>query len=166
MALTLKEKELVAVGSSVAAGCRPCTNYHVREVRKADASDPEIRRAIEIAVSVRREATEAMEAHGLRHLGARNDLHDSGGSGPATRIDKLVSIGAAFGVNCTSSLERYLKAGQLTGIAEEEIREVVTLGAFIKKMAASHVEKLVGVEEAPDAAAAQGNPPAEGCSCG
>jgi AhpD family alkylhydroperoxidase len=28
--LTEKEQELVAVGASIAAGCRPCTAYHVR----------------------------------------------------------------------------------------------------------------------------------------
>ena len=65
MALTLKEKELVAVGSSVAAGCKPCTRYHLREARKAEASDAEIHRAVADAASVRSNATEIMEGHGL-----------------------------------------------------------------------------------------------------
>ncbi len=156
MALTLKEKELAAVGISVAAGCRPCTNYHVREVRKAEATDQEIRRAIENAVRIRKNPTEAMEGHGLRHLGVSKDGGDSGRSVGATRIEELVSIGAAFAVNCTSNLEKHLKAAQTVGITEEEVREVVTLSAFIKKMAASHVEKLVGVTESAEATPAAG----------
>lgn len=152
MALTPKEKELAAVGISVAAGCRPCTNYHVREVRKAEATDQEIRQAIENAVRIRKDATDAMEGQGLRHLGVSKDRGDSRSSGGTTRIEELVSIGAAFAVNCTSNLERHLKAGQAVGITEAEIREVVTLSAFIKKMAASHVEKLAGVTEPAEAA--------------
>ncbi len=70
MALKLTEKELVAVGTSVAAGCKPCTNYHLREVRKTEASDAEIRQAIAQAAQVRRDATEIMEGHGLEQLRA------------------------------------------------------------------------------------------------
>lgn len=154
MALTLEERELVAVASSVAAGCRPCTSYHIREVRKTEVTDEEIRKAIERAARVRRSATEAMEGHGLRHLGLRNDGGQSHHAGETTRIDELISIGAAFAVNCTSNLERHLQAGQAVGISEAEVREVVKLSAFIKTMAASHVEKLVGVTQAVEAAPA------------
>ena len=43
MTITPKEKELAAVGISVAAACKPCTDYHVGVARKARASDQEIR---------------------------------------------------------------------------------------------------------------------------
>jgi AhpD family alkylhydroperoxidase len=45
MPITKKEKELAAVGISIAAGCKPCTDYHMKAVREAGASDDEIRRA-------------------------------------------------------------------------------------------------------------------------
>ena len=38
MAITVKEKELVAVGISVASGCKPCTNFHVKSAREVGAS--------------------------------------------------------------------------------------------------------------------------------
>ena len=37
MTMTSKEKELVAIGISVAAGCKPCTDHHVAVARKARA---------------------------------------------------------------------------------------------------------------------------------
>ena len=37
MTMTPKEKELVAIGISVAAGCKPCTDHHVAVARKARA---------------------------------------------------------------------------------------------------------------------------------
>jgi len=37
-ALTQKEKELGAVGASIAAGCQPCTAYHLRAARDTGAA--------------------------------------------------------------------------------------------------------------------------------
>jgi AhpD family alkylhydroperoxidase len=163
MALTLMEKELVAVGTSVAAGCKPCTDYHLREVRKTEASDAEIRQAIEQAARVRRDATEIMEGHGLEQIRASGEA--GGGSAEETsRIEELVSVGAAFAVNCTSGLEKHLKTCRRVGIAEEEIQEVVGMAAFIKRMAASHVEKLVDMAQAGKKAEAQ-PASASGCCC-
>ena len=133
MALTLTEKELVAVGTSVAAGCKPCTDYHLQEVRKTEASDAEIRQAIAQAAQVRRDATEIMEGHGLEQLGASGEVGGRSSAEETTRIEELVSVGAAFAVNCTSGLEKHLKAGRQVGIAEEEIQEVVGLAAFIRE---------------------------------
>lgn len=165
MALTLEEKELVAVGVSVAAGCKPCTSYHMQQVRKTEASDAEIRQAIAQAARVRRDATQIMQAHALERLGSPGEVGSSRSEDRTSRIQELVSVGAAFAANCTSGLEEHLKAGQKVGIAEEEIREVVGLATFIKKMAASHVEKLVGVPEAGETAQEKRDA-APGCGCG
>ncbi len=51
--LSHKEKELVAVGASVAAGCIPCTRYHIEEVRATGATTDEITHAIEAALCVK-----------------------------------------------------------------------------------------------------------------
>ncbi len=147
MALTLKERELVAVGSSVAAGCEPCTHYHLREVRKAEASESEIHRAVADALRVRRNATEIMEGHGLGRREAAREAARRSSSAKTSRIEQLVSVGAAFAVNCTASLKAHLEASRRLGIAEDELREVARLAAFIKKMAASHVEKLIDATE-------------------
>ncbi len=45
MSITPKEKELVAVAISVAAGCKPCTDHHVAVARKARATDAAIGQA-------------------------------------------------------------------------------------------------------------------------
>ncbi len=108
MALTKKERELAAVGISVASGCKPCTNYHVKAVREAGASDDEIEQAVSDALGVRVAATRVMRSHALVRLG-----HEDQGNKPATftdtnRVQELVSMGAAFGVNCVSGLREHL----------------------------------------------------------
>ncbi len=148
MVLRLKERELAAVGISVATGCKPCTDYHVKAARKARASDDEIGRAVAAALSVRTSATAIMEAHALAHLGEAG--HGDGTGGETDRAKELVSVGAAFGVNCASSLEKHLAAARAIGISDEDIADIVKLAVFIKGMAASHVNRMAGVEEAKD----------------
>ncbi|NQU56400.1 MAG: carboxymuconolactone decarboxylase family protein [Rhodospirillales bacterium] len=146
MTLRLKERELVAVGASVAAGCKPCTDYHFKAARKAKLSDDEIRQAINNAMSVRQSALEIMKDYGLQYLGEGVDVPADNG-GESTRIRELVAVAAAFAVNCTSNLERHLGAAKTLGITDDEIDEVIKLARFIKGKAASHVEKIVTPEE-------------------
>jgi AhpD family alkylhydroperoxidase len=69
MALTPKERELAAVGISVAAGCKPCTDHHVEVARKARASDQEIKEAVVVALAVRKSTAEMMAGYALTRLG-------------------------------------------------------------------------------------------------
>jgi len=143
MSITVLEKQLIAVGISVAAGCKPCTDYHLKAVRKAGASDSEIEHAAADAVAVRECATRIMEDHALAQLGATRGSDDA--AIPGERMQMLVSIGAAFGVNCTASLEQYLAAAESLGISQEDVAEIVKLAVLVKNQAASHVERLVGL---------------------
>ncbi len=145
MAISAKEKELTAVGISVATGCKPCTDYHVKAVRKAGAADDEIRQAVANALAVRRAATAIMERHARAHLGEVGPETGSKPTEQTHRIKTLVSIGAAFGVNCVASLEQHL--AEAVGISQEDMAKIVKLAAFIKKRATSHVERLVGMAE-------------------
>jgi AhpD family alkylhydroperoxidase len=152
MTLRLKEKELVAVGVSVAAGCKPCTDYHVKAARKAKATDDDIRQAIADATEVCGYAQAIMTAHGLAHLGIAGEPVETGTSPETTRTTELVAIGAAFAVNCTASLERHLTGAGRFAITAEDVDSIVKLARFIKGKAASHVDKLVGLDETDEEA--------------
>ncbi|MFQ6022633.1 MAG: carboxymuconolactone decarboxylase family protein [Acidiferrobacterales bacterium] len=147
MPITVKQKELTAVGISVAAGCKPCTNYHLKAVRKAGASDEEIKQAVADAVAVRERATQIMQAHALTRLGEAEQDSDPTPTEETNRMQVLVSIGAAFGVNCVTTLEKYLAAAETVGLSQDDIAEIVKLAAFIKDKAISHVERRVGLME-------------------
>lgn len=142
MSLTFKEKELVFVGASVAAGCKPCTNFHFKKVKEAGASDGEIKKAIADAACVRNNSKEVMEAHSLKHLGIQKKVDDCGCAGNPDRVKELVSVGAAFAVNCTTNLEKHLSEARKAGVNDDEIKEVFKATLFIKGQAASHVDKI------------------------
>ena len=139
MAITKKEKELAAVGISIAAGCKPCTDFHMKAVREAGASDDEIRRAIEDAVALRNAATSIMRNYGRSHLGDTD--HEDAAATPRDRVAELVRLGAAFAVNCVSSLENYSRHAELAGVTRAEILEIAKLAKFIKERGASHVDR-------------------------
>ena len=146
MALRLKERELVAVGASLAAGCKPCADYHVKAAREAKLGDAEIRQAMKVALEVRQNALEVMKTYGLQHLGEALDTPDDS-IGESSRTYELVAVAAAVAANCTTNLERHLSAAKNLGIRGDEIGDVAKLATFIRGKAASHVEKLVVVEE-------------------
>lgn len=147
MSISTKEKELAAVGISVATGCRPCTDYHMKAVRNAGAFNDEIGQAVADALAVRRAASAIMARHARTHLGKGWPETQHKPTEPANRIKTLVSIGAAFGVNCVASLEQHLVEAEAVGISQDEIAAIVKLAAFIKRRAASHVERLVSPAE-------------------
>ena len=142
-----KDKELVAIGISVAAGCKPCTDHHVSVARKARATDDEIRSAIGNALEIRRRAADIMEFHALAHLGEKRETRGLDSVGQGRRVEALTALGAAYAVNCVTSLERQLAAAEQSGISREDISEIVKLAVFIKRKAASHVGRLVGMSE-------------------
>ncbi len=47
------ERELVAIGASVASNCIPCVTYHVAKAKKLGLSDELVSEAIEFADKVR-----------------------------------------------------------------------------------------------------------------
>ena len=146
MSLTLKEKELVYLGASVASGCKPCTSFHYEKALQTGASEVEIKTAISDALSVRDGANKIMENHALKLIGINTKHNDGEGNSTAGRISLLVSIAAAFAVNCTSSLEKNIDAGRASGISDTEIYSVLMrAGVRVKGEAASHVDRMADV---------------------
>ena len=162
MSITYKEKELAAVGISVAAGCVPCTNYHIKEVGNAGATDDEIRKAIADAKCVGESALKIMVANGLKQLGEAVGDTDCG-CADTNRIKEIVSVGVAYAVNCTTNLEKHLEAAKNEGITDEELKEVVKLASMIKNKAASHVEKIVRPDADNENAGESGEEAASSC---
>jgi AhpD family alkylhydroperoxidase len=150
MSITVMEKELIAVGISVAAGCKPCTDYHLKAARRSGALDDEIEQAIADAMAVREDATRIMEDYALGQLDEPVTDNDPARGEDTEETDRMitaVSLGAAFAVNCTSSLQRYLAAAESVDIPPEDIEKIVKLAVFIKGRAVSYVERLAGLAE-------------------
>ena len=150
MSLTVKEKELVNIGASVATGCKPCTDYHFKKVRQAGATDEEIKDAITYAMLVRDSAKEVMENYGLQQMESALEKDDDGRIVETTRIKELVSVAAAYAVNCTTNLKRHMEAARVVGITEGEIEAVLHAASFIQGEAAYYVDQIFKLKRKSD----------------
>jgi len=151
MAIASKDKELAAVGISIAAGCKPCTDFHIKAARKTKASHEEIRRAIDDGVALRHAAAELMEAYGLSQLRAGHEDGEAGKVNSGERARILTLIGAAIAVSCVASLQFYLREARRIGVRDDDIQTITELAHLIKQKAASHVDHLLTSSETPAA---------------
>lgn len=147
MVIRLKERELIAVGISVAAGCRPCTDYHLKAVREAGGSEEEIKATIATAISVRISAANLMVDYAQSRLADEEPGDELGLNVEISRVQVLASLGAAFAVNCVPSATKFLAAAKAADISEVDIAEITQLAKFIRGKAISHVDRLVGQKE-------------------
>jgi AhpD family alkylhydroperoxidase len=54
-------RELIAIGASVSANCRPCVKYHLAKAREMKIEDSDIKQAIEVGQMVRKGAAGQMD---------------------------------------------------------------------------------------------------------
>ena len=139
--LTQKEKELVAIGASIAAGCQPCTTHLFEAVRQAGATETEIRQAVDAALDVCHSATKIMAGLAEMHLGTGRAVEEPGSSSKPL-IGELVSVGAALAVNCVTNLETHLQAARKGGATERQIQTALGVARAIKKVAEQNAEAI------------------------
>jgi len=165
--LTDEQREFVAIGAAIGAGCQPCTQYHVRAALKAGLTPEEIRRAIDEAQAVRQEGGVAVANVGRRHLGLGEE--EAQGGLPCDRPQALAYIGSATGCNAGGLLARYLEAARGLGFSGEELAEAVQVAQAVKEKGAmgffaKDVERALG-KLAPAASAAGGSASCCGPGC-
>lgn len=145
MVLDEKDLEIVAISISMAAGCIPCTKYHINKSKNLNATADEVDRAVAIGAYVSRVAAGEMENifnHGpaVNVAMATRTVLD--------RIPLLCTIGAAVACNCVGLTKVALEAGRSGVLNDTEIMEVVGLAGRIREKAASHIEPLVALLDA------------------
>jgi len=143
VSLSTAERELIALGISVAVGCKPCTVHHLREARETGVTDEEMNDAVAVALSVRNHAAELMERYFLARLGQRRRADRGTGPppDPQSRLAVLVSVCVAHAVNCTTTLRRHSAMAVAAGIPGADLDTVLRLARHIKGRGAYHVEK-------------------------
>ena len=147
-ALTDVQRESVALGASVGAGCQPCTQYHVRAALKAGLSREEILRSLDEAEAVRRQGGVAVANVGRTMLGLGQEEAQVDAQ-PSDGRQALVYIGAAAGCNSGGLLARYLEGAGGLGLSAEELAEAVQVAQTVKEKGAmgffaKDVERALG----------------------
>jgi AhpD family alkylhydroperoxidase len=149
-AMETREKELIAVAVSVAAGCEPCTEYHVKAAREAGAEEAELARMIETALSVRERATRRMAAVAWGEVGIAAETISCGCAAPRQRIEALAAAASALAANCGSGVRGFLAEAAKAGASERDGEVALGIARRIKKVAAEKSEDAVSGKQAAD----------------
>ncbi len=145
--LNQKEQSLIAIGASVAAGCQPCTAYHVKAARAAGACDRSIALAADTALTGRTSATIGMSEWAARCQGAKPEI-DAEFRAQKVLIAELTSIATAVAVNSVPDLQKHLDAARDAGARVEQIRVAIEIARKIKRVAEEKVGAITdGIEK-------------------
>ena len=161
MAITPQERELVIIGIAVASGCKSSLRESATVARQLHVSDKDIDDTIAAAIRIRQAATHSMEKFVSAGFTEAAESKPQPGGDNDQRIEALVSVGAAFAVNCVANLREQLANAKAAAIPDEDLHAVASLSAFMKVNAASHVERLMnpeGVDDETDTLADYGTP--------
>ena len=154
-----KERELIALSASVAAGCRPCTERHVAGAQSAGACVRGVALAVETALAVRQSATRAMDQWAGQCQGTRPEVDEAFRAEKRLMVE-LESVAAAAAVNSGPDLEAHVQAASGSGATPEQLRAAIAIGGAAKRAAEHELGEAGGkcCEPAPAAATT-------GCGC-
>jgi AhpD family alkylhydroperoxidase len=95
--LTIRERELVALGAALASNCAPCIEHHIPEARKAGLSDTQISEAIQLADKVRQVPARKVLNVALCMLPETSSAGQTGDGGCAATVSRAGASRACCG---------------------------------------------------------------------
>ena len=161
--LSSRQKELVAVGASIGAGCHPCVDHHLQAGAQVGLNGEQLLVAVAGAERIAAEATVFVADHAREQLG-------QAATPPATLTsldDALAAFGAALGANDAAAIDLQMRAALDLGVARSQLREAIETTRNVQENAARiHVrgaERLLDSLAVPASASEVESDP--GCGC-
>jgi AhpD family alkylhydroperoxidase len=140
--LSDKEIEIVNLSISIAAGCQPCTKYHIKKCKKTEISNDEIHDVIKKTQHIYNNAIEIMTTKAFAELNNKNYSINKSTIDNTNRIDTCIGIAVSYTVNNTTLFKDYLSLADNLGITKKEILEIIEITKFIYAKAKAHVDLL------------------------
>jgi AhpD family alkylhydroperoxidase len=168
--LSAKQKSLIGVGASIAAGCQPCTLSFVSAARKAGACDRGIRAAVESGLAGRERASAAMSDFASAEL-ASPEI-DAAFRAERAPLDALIGVAGAIASNTASLVKPCVDTARALGATEDQIRIAAEIARAATRGAERETDLALGVElggvqqgaRAPEPRARPGG--TRSCGCG
>ena len=162
--LSAEQKELVAVGASVGAGCQPCVSHHLKSGAKAGLEGEQLLAALASAERISAEAAVAIGDHARARLGTNV-------TSPALLSlleEALSSLGAALGANDATNIERQMRAAADLGASRSQLQQAIDTAHNVQENAArihlAEAERLLEAMAATVAAEIDAHHD-DGCGC-
>ena len=141
--LSQKEKELIAVGAAVSAGCAMCSNHHFKQAFKRGATKDEVHHAVIAATAVMEDSMGDLQrtTHRLMDM----ELQESHISDVETteKLTALIKLAAAVAVNNVIYSKRYIGIADKLGASSRELHSTIKLVRVIQKRAGKFVDEAI-----------------------
>ena len=141
--LQRKDKELLAVAASLAAGCIPCTRHHAVAVRDAGASETEVGSAAAVGIAVKRRSLDVMGALAAELLSFPASASDAAPeqADAESRLTPLVTLAAAVAAHCAPAVEESITRAQELGWTDRDIRRALGVGRMVRETGARKADE-------------------------
>lgn len=141
--LTAREKELIAVGTAVSAGCQRCCNYHFQKAFEEGATVDEVKMAVADSTIAIEHADEHMQrkAYSLMNLERAEQTVEENDNIEPIRL--LIKIGAAVASNCAPTIEHYINSAKARGVDIDNIRYAIKLAKMILGKAGEFADEAI-----------------------
>jgi AhpD family alkylhydroperoxidase len=160
--LTDEQRELVAIGASVGAGCQPCVSHHLKAAAKAGVPAERLLAGVVNAELAAAESAERLADHARAQLGSEVKEPKT-----APSLDEaLASLGGALGSNDLANVKQQLRVCRHLGVTHAQLREAIELGRAVQenatridfRAALDLLDRATGTGRPPDDAGPQEEP--------
>jgi AhpD family alkylhydroperoxidase len=129
--LTARERELVAVGASIGAGCHPCVSHHLKAGADAGLDGEQLLAAVTSAEQITAEAAVLMADHARNKLGSTittpTELSPLEGT--------LTALGAALGANDAAAIGLQMRTAHDFGASRSHLEEAIETAKTVQENA-------------------------------
>ncbi len=129
--LPAKQKHLVAVGASIAAGCQPCTLSFASAAREAGACERGLRFAVDCGLAGRESATAQMASWAREKL--PNPEVDAAFGAERTLLEALIAVASAVAANSAALVKDRVDGARSIGASLEQIGIAVEIGRMARR---------------------------------
>ena len=133
---------MVNISTSIAAGCQPCTKYHINKCKKTLISVDEINDVIKKTQHIYNNAIVIMTTKALADVNNENYCINKSTIDNTDRINTFIGIAVSYTVNNTTLLRDFLSLADHLEISNNEISEIIEITKFIYAKAKAHVDLL------------------------
>lgn len=140
--LTDKEREIINLGISIAAGCQPCTRYHINKCKEARIPDQDINMIIWQTKQICLKSIEIMILRAITSININNkkeiDFHLKNNK----RKEILNGLAVSYTINNTDLFDFYMEHADNQDISKKEILYIIETAKFIYSKAKAHIDIL------------------------
>lgn len=167
--LSPKQKNLIGVGASIAAGCRPCTLSFASAARETGSCDRGVRFAADCGLAASGSATAQMASFVGENF--RCPEIEAAFRADRAMLEALIGVASAITVGSASLVTDKVAGARAAGATDEHIKAAVEIGRKTRRGAEREADNALNAAlgvSTGEAGCCQEAPakPAAGCGCG